>query len=187
MRNPRAFCCNPTVGWLRRATLSCIFLECVTARVFLISVGSFAYLCGPLRGVSVFGLRGRMWCWRWFGWRRMSNFRLSCLRSTLGRRQLTRGHRPRWMLYGGRLVPKRIVRHLPSTAKHFFLCLFLRRERGHPPRRGPGLPIMGAARAECCPSRFRGRRASLRRKFRRLCLVQDRQPSSLEQPPFTSR
>ena len=28
---------------------------------------SFAYLCRPLRGVSVFRLRGRMWCWRWFG------------------------------------------------------------------------------------------------------------------------
>ena len=27
-------------------------------------------------------------------------------------------------------------------------CLFLRRECGHPPRRGPGRPVMGAARAE---------------------------------------
>ena len=35
--------------------------------------------------------------------------------------------------------------------------LFLRRERGHPPRRGPGPPIMGATRAECRPSCFRGR------------------------------
>ena len=56
------------------------------------------------------------------------------------------------------LVTKRIIRNLPSTAKHFSLCLFLRRERGYPPRRDPGPPIMGAARAECRPSRFRGRR-----------------------------
>ena len=40
----------------------------------------------------------------------------------------------------------------------FFLSLFLRRERGHPLRRGPGPPITGAARAECRLSRFRGRR-----------------------------
>ena len=40
----------------------------------------------------------------------------------------------------------------------FFLSMLLRRERGHPLRRGPGPPIMGAARAECRPSRFRGRR-----------------------------
>ena len=39
-----------------------------------------------------------------------------------------------------------------------FLHLLLRRERGHPPHRGPGPPIMGAARAECKPNRFRGRR-----------------------------
>ena len=71
---------------------------------FLISIGSSAYLCRPLRGVSVFCLRGRMWCWRWFGWRRISNFRLSCLRCTLVRRQQTRGHTPRWMLCGGLLV-----------------------------------------------------------------------------------
>ena len=44
--------------------------------------------------------RGRMWCWRWFGWRRMSTFWLSCLRCTLVRTQRTRGHTPRWMLYG---------------------------------------------------------------------------------------
>ena len=42
--------------------------------------------------------------------------------------------------------------------KCFFLSLFHRRERGHPPRWGPGPPIMGAAKAECNPSRFRGRR-----------------------------
>ena len=87
-----------------------------------------------------------------------SNFRLSYLRCTLVRRQWTRGHTPRWMLYGGLLVPKRIIRNLPSTAKHLFLSLFLRRERGHPPRRDPGPPIIGAARAAWCPSRFRGRR-----------------------------
>ena len=37
-------------------------------------------------------------------WRRLSNFRLSCLRCTLVRRQRTRGHTPRWMLCGGLLV-----------------------------------------------------------------------------------
>ena len=104
----------------RRATLSCILLECVTARLFLISVGSLAYLCQSLPGMSVFCLRGRMLCWRWFGWRRMSIFRLSYLRCTLVRRQGARGHTPRWMLYGGRLVTNRIIRHLSSTAKHFF-------------------------------------------------------------------
>ena len=41
---------------------------------------------------------------------------------------------------------------------NFFLCLFLRRERGHPPRRGPGPPVMGAARAECRLIRLHGRR-----------------------------
>ena len=120
-------------------------------------LGSFAYVCRPLRGVSVFCLRGRMWRWRWLGWRRMSNVRLSCLRCTLVRRQRTRGYTPRWMLCGGLLVTKRIIRHLPSTAQYLFLSLF-RRERGHPPRRGPGPPIMDAARVECRPSRFRGRR-----------------------------
>ena len=39
-----------------------------------------------------------------------------------------------------------------------FICLFLRRERGHPRRRGPGPPVMGAVRAECRPSCFYGRR-----------------------------
>ena len=34
----------------------------------------------------------------------MSNFRLSCLRCTLVRRPRTRGHTPRWMLFGGLLV-----------------------------------------------------------------------------------
>ena len=32
------------------------------------------------------------------GWRRMTNFRLSCLRCTLVRRQRAHGHTPRWML-----------------------------------------------------------------------------------------
>ena len=49
-------------------------------------------------------------------------------------------------------MTKRITRHLPSTAKPFLLCLFLRRERGHQPRRRPGPSIMDAARAECRPS-----------------------------------
>ena len=35
------------------------------------------------------------------------------------------------------------------NGEFFFLCLFLRRECGHPPRRGPGPPVMTAARAEC--------------------------------------
>ena len=37
-------------------------------------------------------------------------------------------------------------------------CLFLPRERGHLPRRGPVRPIMGGARTECRPNRLRGRR-----------------------------
>ena len=40
--------------------------------------------------------------------------------------------------------------------ENIFLSLFLRRERGHPPRRGPGPPFMGEARAECRPSRLLG-------------------------------
>ena len=36
-------------------------------------------------------------------------------------------------------------------------CLFLRRECGHPPRRGPGPPVMGAARAVCRLRRLHGR------------------------------
>ena len=71
---------------------------------FMISVGSFAYVCRPLRGVSVFCPRGRMWCWRWFGWQQMSNFRLSCLRCNLVRRQRTRRHTPCSMLCGGLFV-----------------------------------------------------------------------------------
>ena len=39
----------------------------------------------------------------------------------------------------------------------FFLCLFLRRVCGHPSRRGPGPPVMGAARAECRLRRLHGR------------------------------
>ena len=50
----------------------------------------------------------------------MSNFRLLCRRRTLVRRQWTRGHTPRWMLYGGLLMTKRIIRYLPSTAKYFY-------------------------------------------------------------------
>ena len=38
------------------------------------------------------------------------------------------------------------------------ICLFLRRECGHPPRRGPGPPVMGAARAEGRLRRLHGRR-----------------------------
>ena len=51
-----------------------------------------------------------------------------------------------------------MIRHVPSTATIFFLCLFLRRERGYPPRRGPGPPVMGAARAEGRLRRVHGRR-----------------------------
>ena len=41
---------------------------------------------------------------------------------------------------------------------NFFLCMFLRRECGHLPRRGPGPPVMGTARAECHLRRPHGRR-----------------------------
>ena len=81
-------------------------------------------LVSTATGSECVRLRGRMWCWRWFRWRRMSNFRLSCLRCTLVRRHRTRGHTPRWMLCGGLLVTKRIIRNLPSTAKHFFSACF---------------------------------------------------------------
>ena len=37
-----------------------------------------------------------------------------------------------------------------------FLCLFLRRVCGHPPRQGPGPPVMGVARAGRLPSRLPG-------------------------------
>ena len=46
----------------------------------------------------------------------------------------------------------------PAVNDEKKLCLFLRRERGHPPRRGPGPPVMGTARAECRPRRLHGRR-----------------------------
>ena len=47
----------------------------------------------------------------------------------------------------------------PSVNGDFvFLCLFLRREHGHPPRRDLGLLVMGAARAECRPRRLHGKR-----------------------------
>ena len=45
--------------------------------------------------------------------------------------------------------------HQPSMAQTIFLCLFLRRVCGHPPRRGPGPPAMGVA---SLPSRLPGRR-----------------------------
>ena len=61
----------------------------------------------------------------------MSNFRPLCLRCTLLRRQRTRDHMSRWVLYGELLATWLIIRHLSSTAKNRFLCLFLRRERGH--------------------------------------------------------
>ena len=44
-----------------------------------------------------------------FRWRRMSNFRRSCLRCTLVQRKRTRGHTPHWMLCGGLPVTKRIT------------------------------------------------------------------------------
>ena len=47
----------------------------------------------------------------------------------------------------------------PAVNDNFvFLCLFLRWEWGHPPRRGPGPPVTGAAREECRPSRLHGKR-----------------------------
>ena len=48
--------------------------------------------------------------------------------------------------------------HQPSMAQTFFLRLFLRRVRDYPPRRGPGPPVMGVARAGRPPSRLHGRR-----------------------------
>ena len=48
--------------------------------------------------------------------------------------------------------------HQPSTAQTIFLCLFLRRVCGHPPRRGPGPPAMGVAEAGRLPSRLPSRR-----------------------------
>ena len=93
-------------------------------RVIVPTVTGSVFVSGDGFGVGacfVFCLRGRIWCWRWFGWRRMRNFRLTCLRCTLVRRQRTRGHTPRWMLCGGLVVTKRIIRHLLSTAKYFSL------------------------------------------------------------------
>ena len=48
--------------------------------------------------------------------------------------------------------------HQPSIAQTISLRFFLRRVRGHPPRRGPGPPVMGLARAGRLPSRLHGRR-----------------------------
>ena len=45
----------------------------------------------------------------------------------------------------------------PAINGEKFFSLPLRREYGHPPRRGPGSPVMGAARAECRLRRFHGR------------------------------
>ena len=53
----------------------------------------------------------------------------------------------------------------------FFLCLFLRRECGHPPRRGPGPLVMGAARAECRLRRHHGRWGRLIIRLSYLCLI----------------
>ena len=43
------------------------------------------------------------------------------------------------------------------NGKIFIVCLFLRRECGHPSRRGPGPPVMSAARADCRLRRLHGR------------------------------
>ena len=56
------------------------------------------------------------------------------------------------------LVTWRTKRHLLSTSKNIFLYLLNRRDHGHPPRRGPDSPFVGAARAECRPSRLLVRR-----------------------------
>ena len=50
--------------------------------------------------------------------------RLSCMRCTLVRWQRTGGYTPSWMLYGGLLVTKGIIRHLPSTTRLFFTPVF---------------------------------------------------------------
>ena len=46
----------------------------------------------------------------------------------------------------------------PAVNDENICSLFYCRERSHPPRRCPGSPVMGAARAECRPSRLYGRR-----------------------------
>ena len=55
----------------------------------------------------------------------------------------------------------RDVRHIETPAingETKFLRLSLRQRCGHPPpSSGPGLPVMGAARTECRPSRLLGR------------------------------
>ena len=65
----------------------------------------------------------------------------------------------------------RIIRLLPSTAKSIFLCLFLCRECGSPPRRAPGPPVMGAARAECRFRRFHNRWSRVIIRLSCLCLI----------------
>ena len=44
----------------------------------------------------------------------------------------------------------------PAVNGEPIFSLFLRWERSHPPRRGPGPPVIGAARAECLPSTLHG-------------------------------
>ena len=61
------------------------------------------------------------------------------------------------MQCGGYLVTKRIVRNLPSTAKHYFLYMFHPRERSRPLSEGPSPPIIAVIRFDCRSSRFRGR------------------------------
>ena len=62
-----------------------------------------------------------------------------------------------WTSCGWLLGLSRIIRHLPSTAKHIFNYLLLRTVRSISPRRGPGLPVIFAARAGRLPSRLHGR------------------------------
>ena len=50
------------------------------------------------------------------------------------------------------------IRHQPPTAKNKTLCLLFRGVRGHPPRWGPGLAVMGAVRVGRLPSRLHARR-----------------------------
>ena len=139
------------------ATLDCEKYGFCNGTPFFISVGSFAYLCRPQRGVTMSCLQGRMWCWRWFGWRQMSNFRLM---PAMYPGSMATDPLPHASLDAISRATSDWAHNktLAVNGETFFLCPFFRRECGHPPRRCPGSPVMGAARAEYRPSHFRGRR-----------------------------
>ena len=135
----------------RRATQSGMILECVTACLFLISVGSFAYLCRPLGEVSV-SSPGTDVVLEVV--RVAANEQFPALRPALY--PGSKATDILLLLCGGLLVTNKTP--AVDGERFFFLSLVFGRERGHAPRRGTGPPIMGAARAECRPSRFRDSR-----------------------------